>query len=654
MLIDEPIEDVRARRTRRAQYRYNGPLGATERPRERGARRRDGPPSGIGVTWEGWFTLAIIGFVFYTMVRGLAPTDLALWGGAVLLTLVGIIDARELLSGLAEPAVATVGALFVISAAMRETGALDMLGKHLLGRAETERGALLRMIPQVAGFSAFLNNTAVVAMFVPVVTDWCRRARISPSRFLMPLSFLSILGGMCTLIGTSTNIIVSDLMNAERLAPLGMFELAWIGVPCVIIGAAYLLTLGARLLPDRRDLIEQFGQSTREYTANLTVTPNCPLVGKTVEEAGLRRLPGLFLIEIDRATRIIAPVEPDQMILAGDRLTFAGVVSTIFELERIPGLMHEVDMKETPSEAERRRRRYCEAVISSTSPLIGKTIRESNFRALYNAVVVAVHRGGVRLAGRIGDIRLAAGDTLLLQSGPHFVEANRNNPDFFLVSSVEEARPVRHERAWIALTLLGVLVILLAFGKSAWLQGLLGHDLRPEVAALLIGGALILFRCISPGDARRAISLDVLFTIAAAFGLGIALKKSGAAGAIAQQVVVLTEPWGRHAVLAAVYGLTMALHMMVTSNATAVLMFPLAMGVAAEMGVDPRPFAIAIASASAAGFATPMSYQTNMMVYGPGGYRFNDFLRVGLPLHLLLWVLAVVLVPMIWPFTPAI
>ena len=601
------------------------------------------------MTWEGWFTLAIIGFVFYTMIRGLAPTDLALWGSAVLLTLVGIIEPRELLSGLAEPAVATVGALFVISAAMRETGALDLIGKHLMGRATTERAALARMIPQVTAFSAFLNNTAVVAMFAPVVGDWCRRARISPSRFLMPLSFLSILGGMCTLIGTSTNIIVSDLMNAEQLAPLGMFELAWIGVPCVVIGSAYLLTLGARLLPDRKDLIEQFDQSMREYTANLTVMPNCPLVGQTVEAAGLRRLPGLFLVEIDRATRIIAPVEPDQTILAGDRLTFAGVVSTIFELERIPGFVHAVDAKETPSEAERRKRRYCEAVISSTSPLIGKNIRESNFRALYNAVVVAVHRGGVRLAGRIGDIRLAAGDTLLLQSGPHFVAANRNSPDFFLVSSIDEARPVRHERAWIALTLLAALVVMLAFGKSAWMHTLIGRDLRPEVAALLIGGALILFRCLSPADARRAISLDVLFTIAAAFGIGIALKKSGAAGVIAEQVVEFTAQWGQHAVLAAVYGLTMVLHMMVTSNATAVLMFPLAMGVASEMGVDARPFAIAIASASAAGFATPMSYQTNMMVFGPGGYKFADFMRVGLPLHLLLWVLAVVLIPVLWP-----
>ncbi len=598
--------------------------------------------------WQAWFTLATIGFVFLVMTRGVPP-DFALWGGTILVAIIGIITPEQVLTGLAEPAVATVGALFVVSAAMRETGALDVIGRRVLGSARTEKGALARLIPQVTVLSAFLNNTAVVAMFVNMVADWCRRTGVSPGRLLMPLSFLSILGGMCTLIGTSTNLIVQDLMVAQPLVPggeekmpgLGMFELAWIGVPCALVGAVYLYTLGSRLLPERQDLIGHLGEAAREYTVELRIEGHCPLVNQTVEQAGLRQLPGLYLVEIDRSSRIISPVEPDQTLLEGDELTFAGVVSTIVDLERIPGLVPVADGYVTDA-TERRRRRYCEAVISGTSPLLGKIVRESNFRAIYNAAIIAVHRGGKRLAGRIGDIRLEPGDTLLLQSGPGFVAANQNNPDFYLVSSIDQARPVRHERAVLALGLLVVLIGLLAFGKSI--------GVAPQVAALLIAGLMIMSRCLSTGDARRSVELNVLLTIAGAFGLGAALKSSGAADMIAGQVVSLSGGGSPHVALAIVYGITMIMHMVVTSNATAVLMFPLAMSVASEMGVDLRPFAITVASASAAGFATPMSYQTNMMVFGPGGYRFMDFMRVGLPLHLLLWGLAVALIPMIWRF----
>ena len=596
--------------------------------------------------WQAWFTLGTIGFVFLVMTRGVPP-DFALWGGAILVTLVGIITPEEVLAGLAEPAVATVGALFVVSAAMRETGALDVIGRRVLGNARTEKGALARLVPQVTVLSAFLNNTAVVAMFVNMVADWCRRTGVSPGRLLMPLSFLSILGGMCTLIGTSTNLIVQDLMVAQTLPGLGMFELAWIGVPSAIIGSLYLYTLGSRLLPIRQDLIGQLGDSAREYMVELRIEDGCPLLNQTVEQAGLRQLPGLYLVEIERDSRIIAPVEPDQMLLEGDELTFAGVVGTIVDLERIPGLVPVAEGYVTDA-AERRRRRYCEAVISGTSPLLGKSIRDSNFRALYNAAIIAVHRGGRRLTGRIGDIELEPGDTLLLQTGPGFPAANRNNPDFYLVSSIEKARPVRHERAVLALGLLAVLIGLLAFGKSV--------GVAPQVAAMLIAGLMILTRCLSTGDARRAVSLNVLLTIAGAFGLGTALKNSGAADLIAQLVVSLSGSGSPTLALAIVYGITMVMHMVVTSNATAVLMFPLAMSVAsgltdaAGMPVDLRPFAITIASASAAGFATPMSYQTNMMVFGPGGYRFMDFMRVGLPLHLLLWIVAVVVIPIFWPF----
>ena len=601
--------------------------------------------------WQGWYTLAVIVLVFTAMVRSLGPPDIILLGGTVLVGLAGIISAEDVVSGFANKSMLTIGALFVVAAGMRETGALDRIGTRMTGRTSTQPGVLLRIAPQVASLSAFLNNTAVVAMVMPIINDWCRKHRISPSRMLLPLAYVAILGGMCTLIGTSRNLIVSELMEeaaaaCEPGAPvanalrggISMFELAWLGIPAVICGVAYLLTAGRWLLPDREDLLERLGESSREYLVDVLVEPECPHVGQRVEEAGLRHLPGLFLIEIIRKERLIAPVAPDELIQAGDRLTFTGVVSTMLDLERIPGFVPVTDAGYEKEAAKKRQRRYCEAVISRTSPLIGTNIRDANFRARYNAAIVAVHRGRSRLVGRIGDFVLRPGDTLLLQAGRHFVAANRNNPDFFLVSSVDEARPVRHERAWLAFALLGLLIVLM---------------ITPQVpvvlAAFTVAGLLIGSHCISAADARRAIQWDVLIVIAAAFGLGRALEKSGAAEVIGGLIVAGTSPLGPHATLAAVYALTVVFGILVTSNATAVLVFPIAISAAQQLGVDARPFAIAVAASASASFASPIAYQTNMLVYGPGGYRFGDFLRVGLPLNVLLGALAVILIPLIWP-----
>ena len=591
--------------------------------------------------WEAWFTLGVIALVCAVLLRGVAPPDMVLWGGTVVVAVAGIIEPSDAIAGFSSQAVLTIAALFVIAAGMRETGALDLIGRHLLGGARTERGALTRMVPQVTVFSAFLANTAVVAIVIPIISDWCRRHNVSPGRLLMPLSFLSILGGMCTLIGTTTNLIVSEEMEHYELAAMSMFELAWIGVPCVVIGSAYLLLVAPRLLPRRRAAMDRFGSSIREYLVEMRIQPHCPLAEQTVEEAGLRRLPGLFLVEIVRDGRIIAPVEPDEVLLVDDQLAFAGAVRTIVDLERIAGLVP-ATVEDDEELAERRDRRYCEAVISSTSPLIARNIRDSNFRALYNAAVIAVHRGGQRLAGRLGDIVLRPGDTLLLQTGPHWVDANLNNADFYLVSGVSDARAVRHEQTWIALGLLVLLVALMVFG------GKLG--MPPVIAALLVAGLMILSRCISVADARRAVSLDVLLTIAAAFGLGRALEASGAAEAIGDGIASLTGQAGPMVALALIYVVTIALSLFVTSKAAAVLVFPIAVVIAAQLQVDARPFAFAVASAAASSFASPISYQTNTMVFGPGGYSFADFLRVGLPLHVLLLFVALAIIPNIWPF----
>lgn len=604
--------------------------------------------------WQPWLMYAIIVAVFIGLARELAPPDVLLLGGTILAGLLGIIKPAAVFVGFSSPSVLMVGALFVVAAALRETGALDMIGYRMLGKTRTETGALLRMLGVLTVSSAFLNNTPIVAMFLPILVDWCRKNRVSPSRLLIPLSFMTILGGICTKIGTSTNLVVDGLMRrwaesgagsglADSLRPMSLFELGMVGLPLAIIGGVFLLTVGRRLLPDNKSLIEQLGESSREYLVDMLVQPTCRLVGQTVADAGLRHLPGLFLIEINRDGRTITPVNPDEVIQAGDRLTFTGVVSTIVDLERIPGLIPAADDGYETKAVARRHRRLCEAVISSTSPLIGKSIRDAEFRAMYNAAVVAVHRGGTRLHGRIGDIVMRAGDTLLLQTGPHFARAHRNNPDFFLVGSVEEARPIRHDRAAIALLLLGALIVLLATGI-----------VLEVMAAFLIAGLMVASRCISASEARQSVDFQTLIAIAASFGMGEAIYASGAADQIAGAIAWLTSfggpSTGAWLALSAIYLVTMLSSELLTNNASAAMVFPFAMATAQAWGVDARPFAIAVALGASAAFATPLGYQTHMMVWGPGGYKFSDFVRIGLPLDMLLWLAASILIPMVWSF----
>jgi len=323
----------------------------------------------------------------------------------------------------------------------------------------------------------------------------------------------------------------------------------------------------------------------------------------------------------------------------GDILTFTGVVNNIVDLERIPGLVPFIDEDYEAQAAARRHEMLCEAVVSRTSPLINKTIRDANFRARYNAAVVAVHRGGHRLQGRVGDIELQQGDTLLLQAGPHFVDAQRNNSDFFLVSGVNDSRAVRHDKALLSLGLLGMLILLMTTGK-----------MEIVLAAFLVAGLMIGTRCVSVADARRSVDWQTLITIGAAFGLGTGLVNSGAVEVIAGKVVAAMGPWGPRAVLLGVYVMTALFTEIVTNNAAAAIMFPFAVAIAQGLGVDPRPFAMTIAFAASASFVTPLGYQTNLMVYGPGGYSLRDFVRIGLPLTLLLVATATLLVPIAWPF----
>ncbi len=616
-------------------------------------------------------------FVFLTLqFRRGAATDLLFLFGLVVVTLTGVISPEDALRGFANPAPLTVAGLLAVAAGLRAAGVLDWVGHTLLGRVQTERRALRRLGAALISSSAFMLNTAVVAMMMPVVLDWCRRRNISPSRLLIPLSYLTILGGVCTLVGTSTTLVVNGMLREEyvqrsaaleqaaaisespvdparatferefvrQIEPMHLFELGYVGLPVALIGGVFLVLIAPRLLPDRTDIVEQLGEAPREYLVEMLVQPHCQLVGSTVQDAGLRQLPGLFLIEIDRNGDIITPVAPQDVIHANDRLIFTGVVTTIVDLEKIPGLVPAADMTYELHPKRRISRQLTEVVLSRTSPLIGSTVREANFRQLYNAAVVAVHSSGKRLPNKIGDIELEPGDTLLLQTRNKFVSAYRNSRDFYLVSAVEGSEPRRHHKMKLAAGL-GVLLIALLSVST-----LLGRDPAwTTIAALAVVTLMILTRCMRISEARNAIDLQMVLTIVAALGLGRALTVSGAAQSIASSIVGLVgeNPW---LLLVVIYVLAALFTETITNNAVAAMLLPIAIAVAYEGGYHPRPFIIAISLAASLSFATPIGYQTNLMVMGPGGYRPRDFLRCGLPMTIVVMVVALVLIPLIWSF----
>jgi len=601
------------------------------------------------MVWEGWVTIAVVILFIVGLARGWTTPDLLSIACLALLVAIGAVTgsdrlptAAQALSGMGNSGLITVGALFVVVAGLTQTGAMALIVQPLLGRPRTALAAQSRMLVPVAALSAFLNNTPVVAMFMPVVDEICKKTRISPSKLFLPLVYSATFGGVCTMIGTSTNLVIAGLIDKAKLPDLRaieMFDITWVGLPCAAAGVIFVLLFSRRLLPDRRPPIS-LTDDPRQYTVEMLVQPGGPLVGQTVAQAGLRRLAGLYLAEIDRQGVILPAVGPRERLQAGDRLVFVGIIESVVDLQKTRGLTPATDQT-FKLDAPRTQRCLIEAVVSDRCPLVGKSIREGRFRSEYNAAVIAVARSGKRISARIGDIVLQPGDTLLLEAHQGFVQERRNSSHFFLVSGVENSAPTRHERAWLALAILAAMVTAAGLG---WLDIL--------TAALLAGMLMILARCCTGDEARQSIDWSVLLVIGASLGIGGALDTSGGAQAVASNLINLASghPW---LVLAMVYFVTMIFTELITNNAAAVLIFPIALAAARSLGVSFMPFAIAIMVAASGGFATPIGYQTNLMVYGPGGYRFSDYARLGVPLDLVFMIVTVLLAPLVYPFHPA-
>jgi len=591
---------------------------------------------GMMDNWQAVLTGGIVTATLAALLFIQRAPDMVMIGGVVLLLAAGVLTPDEALRGMSNEGMITVAALFVVASAVERTGALASLVDRALGRPKSLASAQLRTMIGPGVISAFTNNTPVVALMVPAIRDWAKKHRLSVSKLLMPMNAAVVLGGLCTLIGTSTNVVVSGLVAAKRGAPLEMFDISWIGVPLFACGLVYLIVASRTLLKDRRPPMST-SDDPRQYSLEMVVDPGSPLAGRTIEQAGLRHLDGLFLMEIDRGGHVIAAVAPTERLEAGDRLVFVGVIDSVVELQKIRGLRPATDQV-FKLDDPRSERVLVEAVVSPSCPLVGRTIREGRFRSTYGAVVIAVARDGERLQMKIGDIVLQPGDTLLVEAGTAFVDRQRSNRHFYLVSEVTGSTPPRHDKAWIACTVLAAMVLAAAL------------DLVPMVAAALVAaGAVVALRCISSTEARRAIEWESLLLIDASFGLARAMEKTGLAAAMAASTIGAAGD-NPHVVLAAIYLVAMLFTELMSNNAAAVLTFPIAWQTAADLGVNPMPFVMAITVAASCGFATPMGYQTNLMIYGPGGYKFRDYVRFGGPLNLLVMALTVALAPLIWPF----
>lgn len=583
-------------------------------------------------------TLGVVAVLFLILVFTSVPADMVFVGALGVLLLLDVLDPETALAGFGSQGLVTVGALYVVVTGLQESGGLSVVSRHLLGKAERIKLARARALVPVSFLSAFLNNTPVVALMIPAMTEWCRRHKLSASRFLIPLSYASILGGVCTLVGTSTNLVVNGLyVGRYGGAGLGMFDIALLGLPCAILGMVYILLFSDRLLP-KRDGARDVFTDPKEFTLELLVQGKCALLDQPIRDTELVDVPGGYLVELVRGDEVIAPVPIDEPVREGDRLLYAGNLETIKSLLQVKGL-HLASDFEFESAPMPRDRRIVEAVVSHTCPLVGKTLREGMFRQQYNAVVIAMARNGERLRGSLRDIPLKAGDVLLVESHAGFVPRQHDSGDFYLLHTLE-GRMTKPNPAKAALSFTLLMLMVLVAG-AGWLSML--------KASLLAAGLMLATGCCKAATARRRIEWNVLMVIGAALGLGAALETSGAATAIASLLLGLTGSSPLPA-LAVVYLGTLLFTELITNNAAVALMFPIAMRAAEDLDVNPLPFLFCLMIGGSASFLTPIGYQTNLMVYGAGGYRFTDYVRFGLPLTLIVGTTAVLLAPLIWPF----
>lgn len=583
---------------------------------------------------EAIITIVVIVLMLLALYLDLIRPSVVFLIAVLIFYLTGILTIEECLHGLSNENVILIFALIVTSDIIKKTTVLDSWISNVFSRHLTYKGFMWRMTGIVTFISAWINNTPLVAFMIPYVNDWAKKKKISPSKVLLPVSYAAILGGTLTLIGTSTNLVVNGLAMEAGQESLNMFDFAWVGIPVAILGCLYLVLIGSKILPYRKDILSSFNEKNREYLVETMVPPKSKFIGKTIKKTRLRTQKGLYLIQLIRGNKIISPVSSREIIMENDRLFFAGNTNNVIEL--VEGSKN-LALPYGQTMLAQTENNIIELMITNNSVLHNNTAKGIDFRSKYDAVIIAIQRKGEKLSGKIGEIILKAGDLLLAVAGKDFNKKTVNESDFYELTRIKE---IIHIPSWKKRVFFTSLIIAFVLSVLNILPLLIG--------LLIVAGITAFTRMIKFTALKGVIDLDLFFMLVLALAVGKAIDNSGVArlGADFLMNILKGNPVG---VLAGLYLITNITTMMVTNAAAAAITFPIAFAAAQSIpGVNVKAYILTIAIAASSEFLTPFGYQTNQMVYGPGGYKFRDYLKVGFPLTILVMILTILILSFVY------
>ncbi len=575
----------------------------------------------ISAQYQPYFVLIIVCLLFWLIYKEYVRASVGFMLAVLLLTITGILTPKEVLTGFSNESIASIVMLILITTGLRKNFQLEMLFDLIFKKAKTYRGFLIRMMSQVALLSTLINNTPVVALMTPYVVDWGKKNRISPSRLLIPLSFATIMGGMITLIGTSTTMVLNGFIQDYHFPSLKIEDLFMVGITVTIAGIIFIALFGHKFLPDHRDVLGTYSENKREYVTETRILPNSKLINKSVKEAGLRNLKGVYLVEILRGERIISPVDPNETLEENDVLFFAGKIDDIVDLiNSDKGL----ELPTTARFYNNDSNEVVEGVLSNYSSLIGKTVKNSDFRNRYNAAIIAIHRNGEKVSGKIGDITFEPGDLLLLYAGDDFRNRVEIYRDLFVISKLRDiVKPGR--KKYYAIGVSAICAIILLFSGQ--------FSLFPSL--LIILSIMVGFKLITVQDVKRELDINLIVILVFSLAIGVSIIKTGAGELIATKMIDIFRPYGNLSLLIGLALVTNILTTFIVNIGAVSISFPVALSISQHLGIDATPFFLAIAFAASGAFMSPIGYQTNLIVYGPGGYNFKDFFKIGLPVNLI-------------------
>ena len=567
-------------------------------------------------SYQAYFVIAVIVVLFFVIYKEYIRPAVAFLMAMLIFLVFGILTSEEVLAGFSNEKIAIIVLLILITAGLRKNFNIEYYFNKLFRRVKSYTGFLLSMMTKVALLSAVVNNTPVVAVMTPYVFNWGKKNNISPSKLLIPLSFATILGGMITIIGTSTTLVLNGFLSDYNLRLLALGDFVLLGSVVTLIGILFIAFIGHRLLPDRRDLLDSFNKNKREYIVETQLESNSILINQSIKDGGLRSLNGVYLVEIIRNDEVISPVPPAEVIEKDDTLVFAGDIADIAELIKSD---QGIVLPDNTTSGQNKVK-VVEAVLSSNSSIVGKRVKDSDFRNRYDAAIVAVQRNGEKIRGKIGKIKLSAGDLLLLYAGSNFSNKTDIYRDIYVISELRDIKKPKRKKVYSLLLIIFMALLLLVLGYFSLFSSLL------IIFAIMAGLKLITLQ-----DIKRELDMNMVAILVFSLALGKAMTNTGAGEFLSQNILTVLEPYGMHAILAGIMIITAILTSFINNVGAVSIAFPLALSLSQQLGVDGMPLFLGIAFAASAAFLTPVGYQTNLIIYGPGGYNFKDFFKIGLP-----------------------